>query len=116
MLDLGVFLPATVATCVGLVHGSAWAPKALYLVAGWFGVVGLAVAAMAIAMYLNNDPNASAANAAFMTILGLAFAMLALTLYWPLFGGRADKRGQRLRIRGRIRALSAAVASRRSLR
>jgi hypothetical protein len=39
MLDLGVFLPATVATCVGLVHGSAWAHKALYLVAGWFGLV-----------------------------------------------------------------------------
>ena len=47
MLDLGVFLPATVATCVGLVHGSGWAPKALYLVAGWFGLVGPAVAAMA---------------------------------------------------------------------
>jgi hypothetical protein len=39
-------------------------------------------------MYVNNDPNASAATAAFMTILGLAFAMLALTLYRPLFGRR----------------------------
>jgi hypothetical protein len=86
MLDLWVFLPATVATCVGLVHGSAWAHKALYLVAGWFGLVGPAVAAMAIAMYVNNDPNASAGNAAFMTLLGLAFAALALALYRPLFG------------------------------
>jgi hypothetical protein len=86
MLDLGVFLPATVATCVGLVHGSAWAHKALYLVAGWFGLVAPAVAAMAIAMYVNDDPNASAGNAVFMTLLGLAFAALALTLYRPLFG------------------------------
>jgi hypothetical protein len=86
MLDLGVFLPATVATCVGLVHASAWAQKALYLVAGWFGLVGPAVAAMAIAMYVNDDPNASAANAAFMTLLGLAFAVLAVALYRPLFG------------------------------
>jgi hypothetical protein len=96
MLDLGVFLPATVATCVGLVHGSAWAQKALYLVGGWFGLVGPAVAAMAIAMYVNDDPNASAGNVAFMTVLGLAFAMFALSLYRPLFGrppttGSADR-------------------------
>lgn len=69
---------------------------ALYLVTGWFGLVGPAVAAMAIAMYVNDDPNASAGNAAFMTVLGLAFAMLALMLYRPLFGrppttGSADR-------------------------
>jgi hypothetical protein len=86
MLDLGVFLPATVATCVALVHGTAWAQKALYLVAGWFGLVGPAVAAMAIAMYINNDPTGSAGNAVFMTVLGLAFAVLAGTVYRPLFG------------------------------
>ena len=84
MLDLGVFLPATVATCVGLVRGRVWAPKAVYLVGGWFGLVGPAVAAMAIAMYLNDDPTASVGQAAFMTVLGLAFAALALTLYRPL--------------------------------
>ncbi len=56
MLDLGVFLPATVVTCVGLIRGRLWAQKALYLVVGWFGLVGLAVAAMAIAMYVNDDP------------------------------------------------------------
>ena len=104
MLDLGVFLPATVATCVGLVHGSAWAPKAQYLVAGWFGLVGPAVAAMAIAMYANDDPNASAGNAAFMTVLGLAFAVLAVTLYRPLFGrpprtSSAHDRGSQATIR-----------------
>jgi hypothetical protein len=84
-LDLGVFLPATVATCLGLVRGADWAPRALYLVGGWFGLVGPAVAAMAIAMYVTDDPNASTGSAAFMTVLGLAFAALALTLYRPLF-------------------------------
>ena len=44
LLDLGVFLPLTVATCVGLARGRPWAQKALYTVAGWFGLVGLAVA------------------------------------------------------------------------
>lgn len=85
MLDLGVFLPATVAACLGLVCGAHWAYKALYLVVGWFGLVGPAVAAMAITMYANDDPNASGASALFLTALGLVFAVLALYVYWPLF-------------------------------
>jgi hypothetical protein len=83
-LDLGVFLPATVLTCIGLNSGTAWARKALYLVAGWFGLVGPAVAAMAIAMYAYDDPNASAGNTAFMTVLGLAFAALACVIFRPM--------------------------------
>jgi hypothetical protein len=92
MLDLGVFLPATVAACVGLVRGAPWAHKALYLVIGWFGLVGPAVSAMAIVMYVNGDPNASGGNVVFMTALGLVFAVLALVLYQPMFGkgGRRD--------------------------
>jgi hypothetical protein len=58
-------------------------------VAGWFGLVGSAVAAMAIAMYVNDDPNASAGLALFMTGLGLAFALLAVVLYRPLLWSRA---------------------------
>jgi hypothetical protein len=88
MLDLGVFLPATVATCVGLVRGRSWARKALHLVVGWFGLVGLAVAAMALATYVNDDPNASGGNAVFMTALGLAFAALAFWVFRPLFSPR----------------------------
>ena len=84
MLDLGVFLPATVATCVGLVRGSDWAPKALYTVVGWFGLVGPAVAAMAITMYVNDDPLASGGSTLFMSVLGGAFLLLALFLYLPL--------------------------------
>jgi hypothetical protein len=88
MLDLGVFLPVTVLTCIGLVRGRVWARKALLLVVGWFGLVGLAVAAMAITMYVNDDPNASAANAVFMTALGGAFAALAVWIFRPLFRKR----------------------------
>ena len=61
MLDLGVFLPATVAACLGLLRGTSSGQKALYLVVGWFGLVGPAVAAMAITMYVNDDPNATGA-------------------------------------------------------
>jgi hypothetical protein len=84
MLDLGVFLPVTVATCVGLVRGTGWAQKALYTVVGWFGLVGPAVAAMAITMYVNDDPIASGVNTVFMGVLGGAFLLLALYLYRPL--------------------------------
>ena len=90
-LDLGVFLPATVITCAAVVRGREWAPKALYLVAGWFGLVGPAVAAMAIAMYLGDDPNATVAATLLMTMLGLAFAALACLTYQPLFAPRRPR-------------------------
>jgi len=97
MLDLGIFLPATIGACAGLVRGSPWAYKALYTVVGWFALVGLAVAAMAITMYANDDPNASGASAAFMTTLGVALAVLALFVVKPLFRAhprsKAPKRG-----------------------
>jgi hypothetical protein len=85
LLDLGVFLPLTVATCIGLVRGRRWAAQALYTVVGWFSLVGPAVAAMAISMYVKGDPNASVANTAFMSALGLVFVCLAVFVYWPLF-------------------------------
>ncbi len=85
-LDLGVFLPATVAACIGLARRAPWAHKALYTVVGWFGLVGPAVAAMAITMYVNDDPNASGSATVFMTALGVVFAAFALYLYRPLFG------------------------------
>jgi len=88
MLDLGVFLPASVATCLGLVRGAHWAPKALFTVVGWFGLVGPAVAAMAITMYVNEDPIASGGNVIFMSLLGLAFVTFAVVVYWPLIRGR----------------------------
>jgi hypothetical protein len=83
LLDLSVFLPLTVATCAGLVRGRDWAPKALLAVAGWFGLVGPAVAAMAIAMRLG-DPRGSTGAAVAMTLLGTAFAGLAVWVFRPL--------------------------------
>ena len=92
LLDLGVFLPATVIACVGLVRGAQWAQKALFTVVGWFGLVGPAVAAMAIVMYVNDDPNAAAGSVAMMTTFGLAFAGLAVFLFRPLFASRSPEK------------------------
>jgi hypothetical protein len=62
----------------------AWARKALYLVVGWFGLVGPAVASMAITMYVNNDTNGSGGSAVFMTLLGIAFVVLAVLVLRPV--------------------------------
>jgi uncharacterized membrane protein YvlD (DUF360 family) len=74
--------------------------QALFLVVGWFALVGAAVPAMAIAMYVNDDPNASAAGAVFMTALGAAFLTLALWILRPLLQaqpGRPPAHDQRAR-------------------
>ena len=94
LMDLGVFLPATAAACFGLARGTAWGQRALYLVVGWFALTGLAVAAMAIAMYVNDDPNASGAVTGLMVSLGLLFAVLATFLYRPLFEARQHTRNE----------------------
>jgi hypothetical protein len=85
LMDLGVFLPATVVACVGLVRGKTWSAKAAYAVVGWLGLVGPAVAGMSVAMSLNDDPTASTTGTAFMCALGLVFAVLAVVIYRPLF-------------------------------
>lgn len=90
-LDLGVFLPITAAACVGLVRRTRWAHKALYTVVGWFGLVGPAVASMAIVMYVNDDPIASGANAIFMSVLGGLFLVLAVYVFRPLLARRPRK-------------------------
>jgi hypothetical protein len=97
LLDLGVFLPLTVCACVDVIRGRRWGKKALYAVVGWFGLVGPAVAAMAITMYVNDDPNASGGNAVFMSVLGGAFLVLALFVYWPLVRGGAPCDGEVVR-------------------
>lgn len=59
-----------------------------YTVTGWFGLVGPAVAAMAITMVANGDPNASTGTALFMSLLGLSFLALSLVVYRPLLRHR----------------------------
>jgi len=84
LLDLGFALPATVAAIVGFRRGAGWARRALYSVVGWFSLVGLAVAAMAIAMYARDDPGSSLGSVVFMAVLGLGLTALALALAVPV--------------------------------
>jgi hypothetical protein len=83
LLDLGVLLPLTAATCAGLLRGRDWAATALLGVAGWFGLVGPAVAAMAIAMQLDHDPATTSGATLSLTALGLAFTAFAIWTFRP---------------------------------
>jgi hypothetical protein len=91
-LDLGVFLPAILATGLGLRRGRGPASKGLHLVLGWFALVGLAVAAMSVTMWMHDDPDMSAGQVAAFGAAGLVLAVLYLRLEWPLLG-RTGARG-----------------------
>lgn len=84
LLDLGLSVPAIVATCVGLRRGAAWAPRALYAVTAWLALVGTAVAGMAVAMLLRDDPTMTAGGATAMVILAGALVAIAGVLFAPL--------------------------------
>lgn len=89
-LDLGVFLPAIAATGVALWGGGTEARKALHLVLGWFALVGLAVAAMSVTMWMHGDSAASEGRVAAFVGAGLVLAAIYLRLVWPLFGRPGD--------------------------
>ncbi|MEA2320501.1 MAG: hypothetical protein QOD81_351 [Solirubrobacteraceae bacterium] len=84
LLDLGVALPATAAVCIGYRHAASWARRALYALTGWFALVGAAVAGMAIAMQLRDDPAMSVPQMVLMTVLGGVLIALAAALYAPV--------------------------------
>lgn len=94
-LDLGLVVPAAVVTAVALLRRATWARKAAYGVIGWFSLVPVSIAAMAITMQVNDDPLASTANTIVMTVAALVFLPLAAILYLPLFkpGSPAADRG-----------------------
>jgi hypothetical protein len=84
LLDLGIGLPAIVATCVGVRRAAAWSSRALYAVVGSLALIAVAVAGMAVATYVRADPAMSAGAMAAMVALGTALAAMAAYLYAPL--------------------------------
>jgi hypothetical protein len=84
ILDLGLVVPATVAVAVGLWLGASWARKGAYAVIGWFALVPVSVAAMAITMQVRGDPDGSLASSLGLTVVALVFLVAAAALYVPL--------------------------------
>ncbi|WP_432477953.1 hypothetical protein [Nocardioides sp. GXQ0305] len=81
LLDLGVVVPCTVVGAVALLRGRDLGRRALFAVTGWFALVPPSVAAMAVTMLLNDDPNASAATVVLLTVASVVFAGLAVAVY-----------------------------------
>lgn len=85
LLDLGVVVPATVGTAVGLLRAVPWARPALYGLVGWYVLVPVSVSAMSIVMVANDDPHAAVGNAVVLSVVAVVFAAFAVWLYRPLF-------------------------------
>lgn len=88
LMDLGIVVPAAVATAVALRRGSAVAVKAMYALVGWFALVPPSVAAMALVMVATDDPYASVGSLALFSVAAIGFAAFALAVYRPLLAGR----------------------------
>ena len=56
---------------------------------GWFSLVPVSVAAMAFAMVMRDDPNASRPATVVFTVAAVTFSAVSVVLYRPLFGDEA---------------------------
>lgn len=89
LMDLGIVVPAAIATAIGLLRAMPWAVRAMYAIVGAYALLGASVAGMAITMYAHDDPDASIATAAGFTVFAGVFLALAIAVYRPLW--RADE-------------------------
>ncbi len=86
LLDMGIIVPAGIATAIGLLIGSRWASRALFGLIGWFAMVPPSVAAMSIVKLLRDDPNGSTGDTIVFVVVTLIFWGLAAALFRRLFG------------------------------
>jgi hypothetical protein len=84
LLDLGLVVPAAIAVTIGLWRGAPWARKGAYAVIGWFSLVPVSVAAMAVTMQLRGDPDASLASSVGLSMVAITCLAAATALYRPL--------------------------------
>ena len=89
LMDLGIIVPAAVATAIGLLKGAAWARRAMYVLLTGYTCLAIAVAAMGLVMYANADPDASLGLAGGFLAFALAFVTLTVLLYRPFLGRSA---------------------------
>jgi hypothetical protein len=92
LLDLGIVFPATIAAGLALWTGARWGRKALFAFIGWWALVPPSVAAMSIAMYLNQDPYASGGQTIMFVVVAALFVTVAVWLFRPLFGNKQGEK------------------------
>ncbi len=83
--DLGIVAPAALCVALGLLRRYLWARKLAYGILGGYVLLAWSVAAMALSMLLNDDPDASVAQFVGMAALASAGSVFAYFLYRPLF-------------------------------
>lgn len=84
-MDLGIVVPAAVATAIGVLRQANWASKAMYAAVGWLTLMAAAVTAMAVTMQANGDPDASPVLTVGFGAITVALAWLTVRVYMPLF-------------------------------
>jgi hypothetical protein len=88
ILDLGIVVPAAAAAAIALLRGTPRARIAAFTVIGWFALVPASVAAMAIAMEVNGDPNADSGITILFSVAAVVFTAGAAILFRPILARR----------------------------
>lgn len=83
-LHLGVVVPASVATVVGLLRASPAAGKALVTMVGWYALVAPAVAATGVVKLVVGDPVVTVPQVLVLAVAAIVFVAAAERLYRPL--------------------------------
>jgi hypothetical protein len=84
-MDLGMLTPAAVTLGVGMLRRRSWARRPMYAFVGGYALLGISVLAMAVAMYVSDDPDGSLAMVLSAGIAASALVLVAAYLYRPLF-------------------------------
>jgi hypothetical protein len=87
LLDLGVVVPATALGGLALLRGRRTGHRALYCAVGWFALVPPSVAAMAVVMLVDGDPNASLSTTLLLLLAAVGFGWFAVRVAGPLLVG-----------------------------
>jgi hypothetical protein len=80
LMDLGIIVPAAIATGTGLLLGADWARRSMYVLFTGYTCLAVSVAAMGMVMQLNRDPDAKPGLVAGFVVSALVFAILTALL------------------------------------
>ena len=96
LMDLGIIVPAALASGAGLLTGARWALRVMYPLLTGYAFLAVSVASMAMVMFVKADPDASLALMVAFAAFALVFAGLAVMIYLPLFPDHPAQRNDPL--------------------
>jgi hypothetical protein len=87
-MDLAIVAPAALAVGIGMLVRRPWARRPMYAIVGGYALLGASVAAMAVVMFVTDDPDASLVTVAASVVAALSLVALAGYLYRPVLAHR----------------------------